>query len=761
MNPTPTRFRLRRRLISGLAVWAAFAAPAGALEFDIGGTTVKVENLATVGAAFRMQDRDGSLVGKSSLNPGTCVSRVSGSYNGNDREYAGNTCNPGEADTSGGGFENANAYFVAQPGSFSPNGDNGNLNFDKYDIVNAATKLTSDISFSIGEFNFFTRATGYFDIENADLDQKNPDTTALPASSPLSSGVRELTGARLHFLDYFVSRRFDIGDRAFNIKLGNQVLNWGESAFLLPNSLNAINAPDQAASRIPGFDLKELSQPQGMVLLEGDVIDNLSFQTFYQYQWKPVTPDPVGSFFSTSDIVGEGGDYAMLSFSKAPEDPGQLYEPARNPDDPAFILGSRSSRTLLVDHAASKRAEPSNGGQYGFALKGFLENFNNGTELAFYFANYHARIPSISGYAANATCLPESAGVTPVDTIVSIAVSCGALDPTDPAAMAQFLTGTLPALASGNAQLALPREALPLDTARLFIEYPENVRMYGMSFNTTVGDIALSGEYVYRPNLPVQIHSTDLVFAVLQPAFPGEDLNLGIATLPGRRSAVPDFVQTNYRGQAPTPGSYVRGWEPMKIGQANLNILKTIGGDNPLGATQISLLVELGYTHLLDFPGLDELQFNGAGTDTHISSGADGTAGINPRDVRTNPNDPSTSITDGDTTVRQNPTAWYDREGFGTKDSYGYRLVTLVRYDSAFLGANVEFLNTFFHDVHGVGPGLGQNFVEGRKQILSGIRVDYLSRFIGEVRYTWFTGGGIRDPLRDRDVLSLSVGYLF
>lgn len=750
--------RLSRRSLSALLVLAAFSTPVAAFEFDLAGNTVKVENLFTVGALMRMQDRDSTLVGKSSLNPGICVSRAAGSYDGDDREYAGHTCNAGEpAD----GYDNANKFFVAQPGAYSPNGDNGNLNFDKYDVVAATTKLTSDISFSLGEFNFFTRTTGYFDSQYANLKERHPDATAQPGETDVPNDVRELTGARLKFLDYFVSRRFEFADRAFNFKLGNQVLNWGESAFLLPNSLNAINPPDQAILRVPGFDLKELSQPVGMALLEGDVIDNLGFQLFYQYDWEPVIPDPVGSYFSTSDIVGAGGDYAMLSFSKAPEDPGQLYEPARNPDDPAYILGSHSSRTLLVDHAATDARLPQGGGQYGLALKGFLENFNNGTELAFYFANYHARIPSISGFAADATCLPDPILGTPVDNLLQIAVSCGALDPTDPTATAQFLAGTLPQLAAGNLQLALPREALPLDSARLFIEYPENIQMYGMSFNTTLGDFAVSGEYVYRPNLPIQIHSTDLVFALLQPAFPSEDLDLGIAVLPGRRSAVPDFIATNYRGEAPTAGSYVRGWEPMKIGQANLNILKTIGGDNPFGASQITLLLELGHTHVFDMPGLDELQFNGAGTDSHISSGADGSIGINPRDVRTNPNDPSTNAADGDPTVRQNPTAWYDTGGFGTADSYGYRLVTLLRYDSALYGANVEFLNTFFHDVEGVGPGLGQNFVEGRKQILSGIRVDYLSRFIGELRYTWFTGGGIRDPLRDRDNLLLSFGYQF
>ena len=39
--------------------------------------------------------------------------------------------------------------------------------------------------------------------------------------------------------------------------------------------------------------------------------------------------------------------------------------------------------------------------------------------------------------------------------------------------------------------------------------------MYGVSFNTTVGDWAVSGEYVYRPNLPTQVSSGDLLFALV------------------------------------------------------------------------------------------------------------------------------------------------------------------------------------------------------------------------------------------------------
>lgn len=780
-----------RLKVAAMAVGLALSGSAGALEFELGGTPIKIDNLATVGVLMRMQERDGSLVGKSSLardlgREGPCVRRVgddgvSGPNPNGMNSFRGDTCsgtrtrpatnapNPPNPNAL-----NSNTVFLRLPGALTPNGDDGNLNFDKYDVGYATAKLTSDISFAVSDFNFFTRTVGYFDGIYSSFEERHPDTTLRPLRTPYEKEARDRSGVRFQALDYFVSRQFKLGERQFNLKVGNQVLNWGESAFLLTNSLNSINPPDQARLRIPGFDLKELSRPVGMVLLEGDVFSGLSAQAFYQYDWKSVVVDPVGSYFSVSDTLGEGGRIAMLSFAKAPEDPLQLYESRLNPEDPIFVLNSRSSRTLLRDFDLERQYKPSQGGQYGASAKFFLESLNNGTELAFYFANYHARVPSVSGIAAQATCIP--AGTTNLANPAQLAAFAAACDGGDPAALAAI------ALSPGG-QLPLGAEALPLDTAKVFTEYPENIKMYGFSFNTTVGDFAVSGEYAYRPNLPIQVHTTDLVFALLQPAFPDQDIAIAPGlTLPGRRTAVPDFI-TAYRGGVAgqvQPGQYIRGYEKMAIGQGEIILLKTIGGDNPLGATQITLLLESGFTHLPGYPSLSEFQSNGAGTDTHISAGIGGTRGINPADIRNpaTPNDPSSHKCDGAMptpnqtqaqasaacyTLLQNPIpqAITDIKGYGTSLSYGYRLITLVRYDSALFGANVEFLNTFFHDVKGVGPGLGQNFVEGRKQVLSGIRVDYLARFIGEVRYTWFTGGANRDQLRDRDNIFFFLGYQF
>ena len=743
---------------------------AQAFEFDVGDIPVKIDNLITVGAIRRMSDRDPTLIGKPNLTPGLCQRRISGTADGGPSPLPDYKTDPGQS---------TNAYaaglipaacatsntaaitqFVNAPGSFSANGDNGNLNFDKGDIVHATAKITTDLTVDLFGFNVFVRGLYFFDKNYNKLIEVRPDTTMTRRRFDFPDKGKEVIGTHAQFLDYFVSRTFDVADHNVSLKIGNQVLNWGESNFLIANSLNSINPPNQALLRIPGFDVKELFQPVGMAYLNAEVASGVNFETFYQYEFKHAVGDPVGSFFSQSDLLSDAGFYSMQSFSRMPEDPGYAISDPRYPTgrrgfyravdtcdpagngttkcvDSAGLLGSASSRNVYRDYAAEQRFAPKDGGQYGAAVKIFLDWLNGGTEVGFYYANYHSRFPVVSVYAAEDTCLQDASSLL-------VGGSCGN----------DLVSNLLP-----GAITPASSEPLPVDTWRPFIEYPENVHMYGLSFNTTLGNWAFSGEYTYRPNLPMQVHAVDLGYAALQPAFPAQDIVVGPLTIPGRRSAVPDFLMTNYRKQPVSAGQYIRGYERMKQGQADVTFLKTVGGGNFLGASQITLLAELGHTMVFNFPDLTELQFNGAGTDLHISSGADGTTGINPLDMRTNPSDPGTNK--AAQTSRQNPTTQPDRKGFGTAQSYGYRLVALTRFDNALFGMNVEFLTGFFHDVKGVGPGIGQNFVEGRMLVLAGIRWDYLSTYTGELRYTAFTGGERRDQLRDRDNLLLFLGYQF
>ncbi|MES1944735.1 hypothetical protein PC39_11487 [Salinisphaera sp. PC39] len=711
------------------AATLAVSGGAGAYSFDLGPFQGSLTNSVSVGAAVRMQERDDDLIGKSNLNPGLCLRR-------NDSgDVVGNTCNS-TTDPS------LNQAYVDAPGAYSVNGDDGNLNYDQYDLVSATAKLTSELSIRWGRFNFFTRGLGYFDEVNADFDEYHPDTTFQPRHTERPSGTVDVMAADVDLLDYYVSGSFPfIGNRDVLFRIGNQVVNWGESSFLLLNSINTINPPDAARLRLPGSQIAEVFKPLGIASFQTTITPDLTVEAFYNYDWEPVTPDPVGSFFSTSDVAGATDNrYAMLSFGKAPEDPDAIYDPGTNPSiplaregDPTGLISS-ASRTVYFESAN----EPEDGGQYGVSLRYFAPWLNNGTELGFYFMNYHSRFPLASSYAADETCLNGATG-----SILDL-LGCG--------------------VGGDKGFLGLAEEPLPLDTMRLQLEYPEDIHLYGLSWNTTVGNWSFQGEYAYRPNLPLQIHTTDLVFASLQPAFP--DNNVGVTVngeqglvVPNKRAAVPDYVETLYRGNTVTANQYIRGYERMKVGQFDAALTRTIGGSNWLKADQVIVLLEAGFNHVMDFPDKSELQFAGPGTNTHASGGADGTASSVGNDSATlSPN--ALPCTDA---CRQNPTT--QDGGFADDFSWGYRFLVVPRYQNAIFGANLAPVLGIFHDVDGTTPGPGGLFVEDRVQLITALRWDYQNRWSGEVRYTAYTTVGDGDDEfhqeRDRDYLSLFVAYDF
>lgn len=723
-----------------LAVMLSVPATAFAFDFEFGPLSGNVSSSLTLGAMWRMEDQDPSNISKGNNNPGFCV------QNNNDGTFSGDTCfsssDPGP-----------NRRYLGIEGSFTPNGDNGNMNYDKNELVSAVAKLRSDLTFNVWNLDFFIRGIYFYDAENSDREDRHSDTTFQPARTARSDIEEDLLGSKFDILDAYVSTYLPFfGDRELSVKLGDQVINWGESTFLLLNSINSINPPSAARLRIPGFDVSELFVPAGMISVATDITPTIGFEAFYQYEWEPAVPDPRGSFFSTADSITPGSDYVMLGFGKNPEDPQGIYSSEQNPDDVSGLV-TDSSRTLfrIQDNL------PEDGGQYGAKFSYFAENLNGGTEFALYYTNTHSRFPIASFLATDQSCAGPNAA-SPLDVVAGCGLTPAAIPGVagllgvPAAALAPF--ALLPG-ADSVGRLGLGGDAFPVDTAQLVAEYPEDIELYGFSFNTTVGDWALSGEVAYRPNQPFQINSTDLVFAALQPAFFGSPVAVpGVGVLPGRREGIPDYVQTLFRNDPVEPNSYIQGYESLKSINAGFTLLNTLGGghfvSNFLGSDQTIVLFEAGFNKVLDFPGLHELQFNGP-ADTHFSAGADGSG----KDVRDEFGPSSTDCSDA---CRLNPTV-EDSDKYPDDFSWGVRAVSLIRYQDAIFGINLEPLVGVFADIKGIGPGPGNNFSEGDRTYLLGLRGDYLSKWNGELRYSILKGDN--NARRDRDNLFLFLGYSF
>jgi hypothetical protein len=478
--------------------------------------------------------------------------------------------------------------------------------------------------------------------------------------SNLTEEAKEKVGTRLTLLDAFVFHNIDLGGREASIRLGRQAVSWGESTFI-QNGINVVNPIDVSKLRVAGAELKEAFLPVDMIQGSISINENLSFEALYLLEFEQTEPDPAGTYFSTNDFATLGADFVMLGF-------GRANEPSNFANCGNVIAYStnpleRASCIQAIPRLADDYA--SDDGQYGLALRYFSPTLND-TEFGFFFMNYHSRLPLLSGYA---------------------------------------VTNTSP------------------NSGRLIVEYPEDIRMYGMSFNTTLGDtgIALQGELSYRDNMPLQFDDVELLFSALSPLNP-------FIPAPGNR-----FIsQLGEYG----PGEYVRGWDRHEVSQLQFTLTKAFGPGNWLGAQQIATVAEFGATNVWDLPTPDVLRYQGDGTDT--GCGGD--------------------LLHGGALV--NPVSQCD--GFPTRFSWGYRLAARADYNNVFGSPfNVSPRVAFNHDVNGITPGPGGNFLEGRKSVTVGAEATYLNQWAADLSYTEFRGAGHLNLIHDRDFVSFTVKYSF
>ncbi len=547
---------------------------------------------------------------------------------------------------------------VATPGRWSNNDDDPNRNYpDQGDLITHVAKVTAELDVRWRNYGAFVRASAFYDFENS-------------GKSFLSDEAERRVGKDIRFLDAYVYGDHFLGEseRLFNWRLGRQVVSWGESTFI-QGGLNVINPVDVSKLRLAGSELKEAFEGVNMIYGSLELTDALSMEALYMFEWDPIIPDPAGTYFSASDIATPGASYAMLGFGTYPQ-------PVINPDlyDPVCLQGNYGASdtglplnlvatgcNLAVPRSESEFADDE--GQFGVALRYFAENLNF-TEFGFYYLRYHSRLPLISGYA---------------------------------------LTEVPP----------------PFTSASYYTEYPEDIDLFGASFNTSIGTWSLSGEVSYRPDAPLQIDDVEILFAALTPLNP-----LIPAPVNRYKSQLGDFA----------PGEPIQGYHEFGSWQAQATTTKLFGPGNFLKANQIAFVTEVGFNSVPDLHDKSELRFNGPGTDT--GGGADVFTG-----------DLNNPVTESD--------------GFADDFSWGYRMLAKADYNNALGAWTVSPRVAWSHDVDGTTPGPGGSFVDGRKQLTLGVGFNLLNRWVIDVAYTDYSGGGRYNLLQSRDFFAASVSYSF
>ncbi len=530
--------------------------------------------------------------------------------------------------------------------------DDGNLNFNKGDIVSNVFKGTHGLSLRKDNVGAFVRVKYWYDFELENNSVRHGSTTTgyAPQGGRIalndSKFDDEARFSGIDLQDAFIFGEFEAGEMPVDLRLGRQVVSWGESTFI-GGGINQINPIDVPAFRRPGAVLKDVLMPVNLAYGSIGLTDNLTAEAFYQLQWEPYTIDGCGTFFSTSDVAAPG----CTGVNTAPDHlvfgPDGTITPW---DGGLSILGAP------VAIARGEDKEAKNSGQFGLAGRYYVEDIE--TEFGAYFLNYHSRRP-------------------------------------------YFAVTSEP------------------DNPTYHLAYPENLKVYGLSFNTTLGGVSWSGEISYQPDFPVAWNTAEALQAAI--------LSENSLTSAGQVS--PGFYD-DLDAIRDTGNTLVLADE-YDVYQLQTSFIQF--WDQVMGASRLSLIGEVGatYTHGIA-ESYDDINTRRYGRG--IVFGNCTTAGIS---------DQTVACSEG---------------GFVTKLAWGYRLKTALTYNDVFSGVNLTPSVTWRHDVDGVAPN--GNFIEGRQSVSLALDADYLGQYNASISYTNYLTSEW-DPLHDRDHLSMSIGMSF
>lgn len=675
------------------AIIAMQSVNANAASFDIGDFAITFDSTFSAGSSWRVEDRDfDKHVGKSSNQKFDWSG-----YKAFDPNYP-------------------NYQVWNSTGSYSTNGDLGNLNYDPGEAFSQVIKGFHELTIDAGSYGFKTSFMYYKDFAAEGVEYKNA-VTGEAFDVCRDSKAKELVCEDFRFLDAYFYADFDFndGNTPVSIKIGEQVLSWGEST-LIPHGIN-VTPVDISRLKAPGADLKEAFIPVGMVWASIGLTDSLSLEAFYQYEWQETYLPVPGSYFSTNDFAGAGGQYnnIQLNFASNPDMDRDELVKQLNAVGAAAASGLVDADTLASMYLAyptkytvraSSLDEPAkDSGQYGLKLGWFAEDLNY-TEFGLYYINYHSRRPLISGGMANFTA----------------------------AAIQRDLT-TLGGLAASGTGLSSEQ----LDELEAFskgvIVYPEDIKLLGFSFNTTVGTTAVSGEISYRQDEPIQIDDTELLFA----AMPEQLAKGGVA---GQTAGISQLGDYDIEGcDAPLggygPGATGQGYCLVDTVQAQFTLIQSFGPT--LGMDNLNAVAEVGYVAIPDMADPDQLRFNAPGTPR---------SGATPDDI---PAGLLGAVQNGYDTTSQ----------FATDTAWGYRVILAGEVNSVFGSSfNVKPRITFSHDVDGITPDPMFLFHEDKKSLSLSMDIDYQSALSFGVSYnSFFDGVGSINQLEDRDYVSFNVKY--
>ncbi|MCH4876037.1 DUF1302 domain-containing protein [Pseudomonas sp. TMW22090] len=260
-------------------------------------------------------------------------------------------------------------------GQVALNQDDGDRAFNK-GLISNRTDILSELDLSFQSFGARLSGAAWYDTEyQHDNDNDDPARAnqRSVAYDEFTDDTRHLHGGDGELLDAFVYWNGEVAERATSVRAGRHGLIWGESLFFGANGIAGGMAPVDVvkAQSVPNTQFKEITRPVNQLSGTLQLTDDVSLGAFYQLEWEQTRLPGAGSYFSTSDTIGEGNERLIV---------GAPF--------PAFLGGNPSSPAAFF-HGNDKEARSS--GQGGLQLKYSAET----VEYGLYAIQYHDKTPKL------------------------------------------------------------------------------------------------------------------------------------------------------------------------------------------------------------------------------------------------------------------------------------------------------------------------------------------------------------------------------
>lgn len=253
---------------------------------------------------------------------------------------------------------------------------------NKWDLVSQVYSVTTELGLNRDNYGLVAAAAFKYDTEIMDRGMDRGDLAGTGVR--WSDETREYAGNSVDLLDAYVWGSFMVGENPLEVRVGKQVINWGEGLYFL-NGVSSQVPLNFNKLAIPGSELKEAYIGNNAIFANYSIGDTSSIEAYYQLEWNRAEYAPQGTWFGV-DVLYRGAREAdgfnnlarIVGIDAATQD----------------ALGWSNLPLRLADQPAK------NSGQWGVNYKTTIGD----VEYGLYYSRYHDTRPYFYGdFTANQT----------------------------------------------------------------------------------------------------------------------------------------------------------------------------------------------------------------------------------------------------------------------------------------------------------------------------------------------------------------------